>query len=64
MLTSESMEPTKFGAAINNQGAGSRRGCKIVKFSSPKRNTFNENLPNLEENCTIYTCFKDNRYYM
>lgn len=52
---SESTEPSKFGAHTNNQAAGSRRGCKIVKFSSPKRNTYNKNSTNLEQNCMNYT---------
>lgn len=40
MYTSESIDPNKFGAHINNQGAGSRRVCRIVKFSNPIRNTY------------------------
>jgi len=29
--------PNKFGAHINSQGAGPRRGRNIVKFSNPCR---------------------------
>lgn len=60
---SESTEPNKFGAHTNNQAAGSRRGCKIVKFSSPKRNTYNKNSTNLEQNCMIYTYVFMYAYY-